>query len=306
MVRVAVIGVGHLGQHHARIYSSLHGCRLVGVVDVNRERAKDVAEKYGVKSLDFGDLFGRVDAVSIAVPTIDHFMVASAFLNNDCHILVEKPMAATIEEAQILIDLARRKNRVLFVGHTERFNPVVQEARKKIADPGFIETHRLGTFSRRSTDIDVVLDLMIHDLDIILNMVRDEIESVDSIGVRALTDKIDIANARIRFKRGCVANITASRISKDKVRKIRIFQPESYISIDCAAQEAQYYHLVRGESETPQIKIEDLAVEKDEPLKREIVSFLTSIREGKPAEIPGEDGVMALSLAFRILEGMKG
>ncbi len=305
MIQVAVIGVGYLGQHHARIYSSIPDCNLVGIVDVDMKRAQKIAEMYGTRALDFSDIIGKVDAVSIAVPTIDHFMVASAFLNADAHVLVEKPIAATIEEAEILIDLARKRDRVLFVGHTERFNPAFRAAREKIVNPGFIEAHRLGVFSQRSTDIDVVLDLMIHDIDIILNIVNDELESVDSIGVSALTDKVDIANTRLRFRNGCVANITASRISKEKVRKIRIFQADSYLSIDCGQKEVQHCYLVSDPSGAPQIKMESLHVEEEEPLRREIRSFLLSVRDGISPEVSGEDGKKALGLAYTILEGMK-
>jgi predicted dehydrogenase len=305
MIKVAVIGVGYLGQHHARIYSSLSECRLTGVSDINSERGKTIAANYRTNHYqNYQELLNVVDAVSIAVPTVEHFSIASAFLEAGCHVLVEKPMTSTLEEADELIRLAEKNKKVLFVGHTERFNPSIQMAREKIKDPGFIEAHRLGTFAKRSTDVDVILDLMIHDLDIIGHMVSDDVESIDSIGVRALTDKVDIANARITFKKGCVANITASRISAEKVRKIRIFQPESYLSIDCAEQEVQYYYLVREEGKSPRIQKEHLAVERDEPLKREILSFLSSLQENGVPEVSGEDGRKALKIAFEIRNQM--
>ncbi len=306
MINVAVIGVGYLGRHHARIYSSLPECYLAGVADIDEERGKTIAENHRTKYYQhYQELMGAVDAVSIAVPTVMHFPVASAFLKAGCHVLVEKPMTSTLEEAEELIRLAEKNRKILFVGHTERFNPSIQLAKGKIKNPGFIEAHRLGTFAERSTDVDVVLDLMIHDLDIIDHMVSDEVETIDSIGVQALTDKVDIANARIIFKKGCVANITASRISAEKVRKLRIFQQESYLSIDCAEQEVQYYYLVREEGENPRIQRELLAVEKDEPLKKEILSFLSSLTGEKPPEVPGEDGRKALKLAFEIRNRMR-
>lgn len=305
MINVAVIGVGYLGQHHARIYSSLPECHLVGVADIDGERGKTIAAKYRTKYYqEYQGLLNAVDAVSIAVPTTEHYPIAAAFLKAGCHVLVEKPMTSTLEEADELIRLAEHNKKILFVGHTERFNPSIQQAKRKIKDPGFIEAHRLGTFAKRSTDVDVVLDLMIHDLDIISHVVSDEVLSIDSIGVRALTDKIDIANARITFKKGCVANLTASRISAEKVRKIRIFQPESYLSIDCAEQDVQYYYLVREEGKNPCIQRERLAVEKDEPLKGEILAFLSSLQQERPPEVPGEDGRKALKIAFEIRSRM--
>lgn len=306
MINVAVIGVGYLGQHHARIYSEISECRLKGVVDINEERGKKIAEDFhSAYYHDYRKIIGKVDAVNIAVPTVEHFSIASACLDAGCHVLVEKPMTSSLKEADNLIRIAEDNKRTLFVGHTERFNPAVQSAREKIENPGFIEAHRLGTFAKRSTDVDVVLDLMIHDLDVIIYMLSDDVESIDSIGVRALTDKIDIANARVKFKRGCVANITASRISTDKVRKLRIFQTESYISIDYAQQEVQYYHLVRGAEKTPMIHRELLNIEKGEPLKREILSFLSSVKGERPPDVSGEDGRKALALAFEILNSLK-
>lgn len=305
MIKVAVIGVGHLGQHHARIYSSLSESHLLGVADLNEARGKKIAESYQTKyHHQYEELLGTVDAVSIATPTVDHFPVASAFLEAGCHVLVEKPMTSSLEEADALIHLAEKNRKILFVGHTERFNPAIQLAKTKIKKPAFIEAHRLGTFAKRSTDVDVVLDLMIHDLDIIGHMVSDNIESIDSIGVQALTNKVDIANARVSFERGCVANITASRISAEKVRKLRIFQSESYLSIDCAEQEVQYYYLVREEGKSPRIQKEFPPVEKGEPLKSEILSFLFSIKENSPPEVSGEDGRKALKLAFDIRNRM--
>ncbi len=305
MIKVAVIGVGYLGQHHARIYSSIPECQLVGVVDINEKRGKEIAEHFHSKHyMDYNELIGKVDAVSIAAPTVEHFAIASTFLNSGCHVLVEKPMTSSLQEAEHLIKVAEKSKGMLFVGHTERFNPAIQMIKEKIRNPGFIEAHRLGTFAKRSTDVDVVLDLMIHDLDIIVHVVSDEVESVDAIGVKALTDKIDIANARVKFKHGCVANITASRISADKVRKLRIFQPESYMSIDYSKQEVQYYYLVRSEKKAPQIKRELLNIEKDEPLKNEILSFLSSIKGERTPEVTGEDGKKALELAFIILRNM--
>ena len=232
-LRVAVIGVGHLGQHHARLLASMDGVELVGIVDTKPGRAEDVAAKYGTKAWPASsDLLGRVDAVTIAVPTVSHLDVALPFLARGVSALVEKPVAPTVADAERLIGTAASAGAILAAGHTERFNPAVVAALPLVTDPRFVEVHRLGTFPERSLDIDVVFDLMIHDLDVVLSLVPSEVESLDAVGVPVLTGKVDIANARIRFANGCIANLTASRISRDRVRKIRFFQPSAYVSID--------------------------------------------------------------------------
>jgi len=304
-LRVAAIGVGHLGRHHARILATLPGAILVGVVDVKPDRAAEIAAAHGSRPFtDYRDLFGQVDAVSIAVPTETHVEVASAFLDRGIPVLVEKPLARSVEDADLMIAQAASRGVVLAVGHTERFNPAVAAAAPLLQNPRFIEVHRLGTFPERSLDIDVVFDLMIHDLDVVLSIVRSPVASVEAVGVPVLTGRVDIANARLRFENGCIANITASRISRDRVRKIRFFQPDAYLSIDYAAQEVEVYRLVRGAGVRPGIEGGKLDVPREEPLVRELADFLGAVREGRPPLVTGYDGRRALELAERITERM--
>jgi predicted dehydrogenase len=304
-LRVAAIGVGHLGRHHARILSTLPGAMLVGVVDVKPVRAAEIAAAHGSRPFtDYRDLLDQVDAVSIAVPTEAHLEVASAFLDRGIPVLVEKPLARSVEDADRMIALAAARGIVLAVGHTERFNPAVAAAAPLLQNPRFIEVHRLGTFPERSLDIDVVFDLMIHDLDVVLSIVRSPVASVEAVGVPVLTGRVDIANARLRFENGCIANITASRISRDRVRKIRFFQPDAYLSIDYAAQEVEVYRLVRAAGVRPGIEGGKLDVPREEPLVRELADFLGAVREGRPPLVTGHDGRRALELAERITERM--
>jgi predicted dehydrogenase len=304
-LRVAAIGVGHLGRHHARILSSLPGATLVGIVDVKPDRAAEIAATYQTTPFtDFHDLLGRVDAVSIAVPTQSHVDVAAPFLERGVPVLVEKPLARSVAEADHLIALAAARGTVLAVGHTERFNPAVAAAARHLRHPKFVEVHRLGTFPERSLDIDVVFDLMIHDLDIVLSLVGGEVASVEAVGVPVLTGRVDIANARVRFGNGCIANITASRISRDRVRKIRFFQPDAYISIDYAAQEVEMYRLVHGSAERPTIEGGKLEVVREEPLVRELTDFLEAVRTGRSPQVTGEHGRRAIALAQRITDRM--
>jgi predicted dehydrogenase len=303
-LRVAVIGVGHLGRHHARILGSLEGATLVGVVDAKRDRAREIAAACGGVAMEnASDLLGQVDAVSIAVPTESHLAVALPFLQHGIPVLVEKPLARDVSEADAMIETAARAGVVLAVGHTERYNPAVAAAAQHLDNPRFIEVHRLGTFPERSLDIDVVFDLMIHDLDLVLSLVRSDVASIEAVGVPVLTGRVDIANARLRFENGCIANITASRISRDRTRKIRFFQQDAYLSIDYAAQEVEMYRLVRGEGR-PAINGGKLEVQREEPLKRELADFLGAVRDGRPPLVAGEDGRRALALAQRITERM--
>jgi len=303
-LRVAVIGVGHLGRHHARILGSLDGATLVGVVDAKRDRAREIAAACGSVAVEnASDLVGQVDAVSIAVPTESHLAVALPFLQRGIPVLVEKPLARDVSEADAMIEAAARAGVVLAVGHTERYNPAVAAAAQYLDNPRFIEVHRLGTFPERSLDIDVVFDLMIHDLDLVLSLVRTEVASIEAVGVPVLTGRVDIANARLRFENGCIANITASRISRDRTRKIRFFQQDAYLSIDYAAQEVEMYRLVRGEGR-PAIDGGKLEVQREEPLKRELADFLGAVRDGRPPLVAGEDGRRALALAQRITQKM--
>jgi predicted dehydrogenase len=303
-LRVAAVGVGHLGRHHARILASLEGARLVGVVDAKPDRAREIAAAFGTEAVaSVGDLVGRVDAVSVAVPTEAHLQVALPFLERGIPVLVEKPLARDVREADRMIAAAARAGVVLAVGHTERHNPAVALASTHLAGPRFVEVHRLGTFPERSLDIDVVFDLMIHDLDIVLSLVRSEVSAVEAVGVPVLTGLVDIANARLRFENGCIANITASRISRERVRKIRFFQPNAYLSIDYAAQEVEMYRLVPAEGR-PVIEGGKLDVAHEEPLRREIADFLGAVREGRRPLVDGEDGRRAIVLAQRIAERM--
>jgi predicted dehydrogenase len=304
-IPVAVIGVGQLGSRHARVYRDLPQADLVGVADIKIERARSVAETYeSTATSDFRDLLTDIRAASIAVPTVDHFRIAKELMEAGIDVLVEKPVTATVEEAERLLTLSREKGKVFAVGHTERYNPAVTGLIKQSNDPRFIEVHRLGAFSPRSLDIDAVLDLMIHDLDIVATLVGSEVDSIEAIGVPVLTEKVDIANARLRFTSGCVANLTASRISQKKIRKLRIWERQRYVSVDYFSQEALAYSLVRGNSGLPDIKCEDLAVEREEPLKLELADFLDAVRDRRKPLVSGEDGFRALRLACDVVEAM--
>ncbi|HEU4403428.1 MAG TPA: Gfo/Idh/MocA family oxidoreductase, partial [Candidatus Polarisedimenticolia bacterium] len=300
-------GVGSLGQHHARIYADLPLAHLVAVVDRDAARAATIAARHGATPLtDVRDLPGDLDAVSVAVPTVAHAGVTETCLARGLAVLVEKPMATTLREAEGMARAAARAERPLLVGHTERFNPVVRAVLPRVRHPRFIEAHRLGVFTARSTDVDVVLDLMIHDLDVILSMVSSPLAAVDAVGVNALTDKVDIANARLRFENGCVANVTASRISTERVRKLRIFEPDSYISLDYAGQAAVSYTLRKGATGEKEIAREELAVEPEEPLRAELRAFLGRVA-GEPAPaVTGEEGIRALRVAAQVLSQLGG
>ncbi len=305
-MRAAVIGVGHLGRHHARILASLPGITLAGVVDTNRERAGQVAAEHGTQACgDFREIAGKVDIAVVSAPTESHAVVTMPLIAAGVHVLVEKPVTQTLAEADALIAAAKAANVVLAVGHSERFNPAVAAARPHVKDPRFIEVHRLGTFPDRSLDIDVVLDLMIHDLDLILSLVPSEVDGVEAVGVPVLTPKVDIANARIRFANGCIANLTASRISREPVRKIRFFQRDSYVSIDTASREVEMYKLVPQSDALPKIGGGKLDVSGDEPLKRELEDFVAAVRDGRAPAVTGEQGRSALALAIRIVDLMK-
>jgi len=302
-----VIGVGYLGRHHARILSTLPGVELTAVVDINRTRADEMAANHATRALyDAREVQGAVDAVTIAVPTALHSEIALPLLAAGVPVLVEKPMAASLEQADAMIAAAREAGVVLAVGQTERFNPAVDAARRMLTDPRFIEVHRLGTFPERSLDIDVVFDLMIHDLDVVLSLVRSDVESIDAVGVPVLTGRVDIANARLKFANGCIANLTASRISRDRVRKIRFFQPFAYLSIDYAAQKLEVWRLVKHEGAMPSIQGGDVAVVNEEPLVRELADFVDAVVSRRAPAVPGEDGRRALRLAQQITDRMSG
>jgi len=305
-LRVAVIGVGHLGKHHARILSSLDDVSLVAVVDRIPERAQEIASGAGTRPFTQSrEVIDQVDLVTIAVPTELHRDVALPFLARGISVLVEKPMARSLAEADEMIAAAAASGAILAVGHTERYNPAVTAVLPLVTSPRFIEVHRLGVFPERSLDIDVVFDLMIHDLDVILSLVRSEVVSVEAVGVPVLTPKYDIANARLRFASGCIANVTASRISKDRVRKIRFFQPDAYLSIDYAAQEVEGWRLVRREGARPSIEGGPIPVERDEPLRLELADFVRAVRDRSTPRVDGAAGRRALELATTIAEKME-
>ncbi|MEX2270174.1 MAG: Gfo/Idh/MocA family oxidoreductase [Vicinamibacterales bacterium] len=304
-LRAAVVGVGHLGRHHARILSSTPGVTLVAVVDRERARAEEHAKAAGARvCTDVSELAGQeVDAVCVAVPTEDHLSIAQPLLARGIGVLVEKPMTRSLAEADRMIEAARAGGTILAVGHTERFNPAVEAALPHITNPKFIEVHRLSPFPERSLDIDVIFDLMIHDLDIVRTMVGSEVVDVEAVGVPVLSARFDIANVRLRFESGCIANLTASRISRDRVRKLRVFQRDSYISIDFADQQVEAYRLDRR-GERPAIGGGSLPIEKEEPLRREIEDFLAAVRDRRAPRVTGEDGRAALALADRIASAM--
>ncbi|MGE0462721.1 MAG: Gfo/Idh/MocA family protein [Vicinamibacterales bacterium] len=304
-LRAAVVGVGHLGRHHARVLATLPGVSLVGVVDTDANRAAEIARVHGTEAIGrVEDLVGRVDAVSVAVPTEAHAAVAIPLMAAGVHVLVEKPMTRALNEADQLLDAARRAGVVLAVGHIEHFNPAVEAARPHLREPRFIEVHRLGTFPERSLDIDVVFDLMIHDIGLVLDLVRSEVVGIEAVGVPVLTPRVDIANARLKFANGCIANLTASRISREQVRKIRFFQRSTYLSIDYKAQEVEVWRLVPQPGAMPRIDGGKLDVKKDEPLRRELADFVTAVRERRPPGVTGEQGRAALVLANEIVSRM--
>ena len=305
-IRVAVIGVGALGRHHARILSVLDEADLVGIVDINEARAREIGGLVNAPAFtNASDVFGQVDAVTVAVPTESHLSVALPFLKRGIGVLVEKPLARNAPEAQQMIDAARASGAVFGVGHTERYNPAVSAVRPLLDHPRFIEVHRLGTFPDRSLDIDVVFDLMIHDLDVVLSIVPSDVVAVEAVGVAVLTPKPDIANARLKFASGCIANVTASRISKDRVRKIRIFQRDAYLSVDYAAQEVERWRLVKGNGSMPAIDGGKLEIAHEEPLKRELADFVEAVRDKRAPGVTGTDGLRAIELAQRITDEMQ-
>jgi predicted dehydrogenase len=303
-VRIGVIGVGHLGQHHARLLASMDGVELVGICDINRGRADEIGAKVAAPAFtDSREFLGRVDAVTVAVPTIAHLDVALPFLQAGVATLVEKPIAPSVADADRLVEAAERGGAMLATGHTERFNPAVAAALPIISEPRFIEIHRLGTFPERSLDIDVIFDLMIHDLDLLLSVVRSEVTSIEAVGVNVLTPKADIANARLRFASGCIANVTASRISRERVRKARFFQGDAYVSIDYAAQELEVFRLVKN-GPRPIIHGGKVDVTNEEPLRRELADFVEAVRSGRKPGVTGRDGRVALELATRVADTM--
>ncbi len=307
-IKVAVIGVGFLGERHARIYSELPDVELVGVVDVDHGRAESIAAMY--RCAAFSDIFpliGLIDAASVVVPTASHYQIARTLLHAGVDILLEKPMTATLAEADDLIALAEGKGKTLQVGHVERFNAGVRKLKENIALARFIECHRMGPFVERGTDVDVVLDLMIHDIDIILSLTQSPIVEVRAVGVPVLSTQIDIANARLKFLDGCVANITASRISSERLRKIRIFQPDTYLSLDYREQELTISRReIRPGVAAPKVAVQKIEIKKGEPLREEISSFVQAVGTRHSPGVSGREGRAALAVALEIAELMKG
>ena len=296
LIKVAVVGVGHLGSRHARIYAELQGVELVGVVDIDRRRAEEVANEYNCRPFRrIEDLPSLVEAVSIVVPTDRHYEVAGVLMERGCHLLVEKPITNDIPRARELLRLADKGDLLLQVGHVERFNPGILELEKIVKEPRFIECHRNAPFQPRGTEVGVVLDLMIHDLDIILYLVSSPVDSLEAVGATIISEHEDIANARIRFKSGCIANITTSRVSPSKMRKIRIFQDDAYISLDYMAQTAQVYRKEAG-----RIVVDSLPIPRGEPLKLELQSFIEAVRLGGKPQVPAEESLAALKVAVEV------
>lgn len=309
-LRVGVVGVGHLGQHHARLLAAMPGVTLTAIVDTKPGRAAEVTSAHGGTAMtDPAAAIDCVDAVTIAVPTSAHLEVALPFLDRGIPVLVEKPIAGSLQEADRLLEAAARRGVLCAAGHTERFNPAVQAALALVSNPRFVEVHRLGTFPERSLDIDVIFDLMIHDLDLLLATVGSDVVSIEAIGVNVLTPRTDIANARLRFASGCIANLTASRISRERVRKARFFQRDSYVSIDYAAQEVEAYRLVAPGAAAPPgarpgIEGGKLDIARQEPLAMELADFVDAVRRGREPLVTARAGRDALALATRIAEKM--
>ncbi|HEX8097464.1 MAG TPA: Gfo/Idh/MocA family oxidoreductase [Pyrinomonadaceae bacterium] len=307
-MRTAVIGVGHLGRQHARIHAALAAeglAQFVAVCDLNEETARGVAAERGTEwTADWRTLTGSVDAVSLAVPTESHAEIACPLLEAGVHVLVEKPVSRTLEEADRMIAASEKGGALLQVGHLERFNPALVALRPHVRGPLYFEIHRIGEFTARSLDIDVVLDLMIHDLDIVQWLVGEEVEVTDvrAVGIPVLTNRVDAANARIEFASGAVANITASRVGAEKIRKMRFFQPHDYIAVDYATRRASVSSLASASGTRPGVSTRHLEVEDVEPLRAEIEAFLIAARERLPSPVSGEEGRRALSLALRALE----
>ncbi|HKP94109.1 MAG TPA: Gfo/Idh/MocA family oxidoreductase [Chthoniobacterales bacterium] len=304
--RVGVVGVGHIGKNHARLYAELAGAEFTAIYDTDRAVAEERAAEYGARAVESLEEFARqVDAASVATPTNTHFEISRYLLGLGKHLLVEKPITDNTEHASELAELAAARGLVLQVGHVERFNPVLSALEKRLTNPRFIEAHRLSPSPNRSTDIGVVLDLMIHDLEIILHLVRSPVQTIDAVGVPVLNRGEDIANARLRFENGCVANVTSSRISPEQMRKIRVFQEDVYLSLDYQNQSGEMYRRTAEGLQRHEVEIE-----RDEPLKRELAAFIECAATGRAPRVSGFHAAAALELAVeitkRISSGLRG
>ncbi len=300
-LKIGVIGVGHLGSIHAKVYSRLDNIKLIGICDCNLERAIEIGKKYHIASYsDYEDLFDKVDAVSIVVPTSLHYNIAKDFLNHNIHVLIEKPITKTLSEADELISIAKDKNLIIQVGHIERFNSAVLAIEPYLKKPKFIECQRLGPYHKRVQDVGVVLDLMIHDIDIVLGLMEQDVVNIEAVGLSTISNYEDVANVRLTFQDGTIADITASRVTKDVVRKMRIFQEDSYVSLDYVTQEAAIFKKTGDKIIGEKIKIR-----KKEPLKKELKSFIECARTGKRPIVSGIEGRRALQVALEIVEKIK-
>jgi predicted dehydrogenase len=308
-----VIGVGHLGQHHVRIYRELPQAELVGIYDTDPERMREIAETYETKAYDSMEtLIEDVSAVSLAVPTSLHYELAKAILSRGRHVLIEKPITETVEQGRELVELADRNGVVVYTGHTERFSPALRSARSWIHKPRYIEALRMAGFGFRGTDVSVIHDLMIHDIDLVLSTTDSDLEKVEAVGVPVLTRNVDIANARLSFVDGTIATLTASRVSLDRIRKLRFFQEDAYISIDFLKRDARIYHRkadIKDLAAKPDmmdlVEMKMPPVGDDEPLMLEIQDFLSSVHGEKQPEIPGRAGVQALQVATDIVRDIE-
>ena len=303
-VRVGVVGVGDFGRNHVRVFHDLAEAEIIGIHDADPERARQIAAEFGTRAFsDVRQLAEQIDAATVAVPTILHAEIASQFLESSVDVLVEKPIANSLEAADDLIALAKKNGRILQVGHLERFNPAIAAVQQIVTRPLFFEVHRLGVFSPRSLDVDVVFDVMIHDLDVLLALVNSPVRDIQAVGIPVLTDKVDIAHARIEFESGAVANVTASRVSTERVRKLRFFQAREYISIDYTRQDVTRIRVV-GEGSQPAIDFEKLPTRPEEPLKAELRAFLSAVRDRTAPLVDGHAGRRALDLAARVMQGI--
>jgi len=300
-IRVGIVGVGSIGKNHARIYSALPGVEFSAILDTNREAADATSQEQGVAvATSLEEFASLVDAATVSTPTPHHYEIGKFLLSHGKHLLIEKPITETPDQALELVKLAKERAVILQVGHVERFNPVLSALEERLTKPRFIEAHRLSPYPFRSIEIGVVLDLMIHDLEIILHLVRSRVKNIDAVGIPVLSKGEDIANARIRFESGCVANVTASRVSPEKMRKIRVFQEDAYLSLDYEKQSGEMFRLVDGT-----IIREAVEIEKDEPLKRELLSFVECSRKGIQPVVSGSQAAAALELAIEITEMTK-
>ncbi|MDP3286296.1 MAG: Gfo/Idh/MocA family oxidoreductase [Desulfobacterales bacterium] len=304
-LRIGVVGAGYLGKFHAEKYSQMDDVELVGIADSNRAQAESVSKKIKTNAYtDYRDLIGKVDAVSVVVPTPAHFKVSRDFLENEIDVLIEKPITATLREADELISISETRGLIIQVGHLERFNPAILALKDIVKNPRFIESHRLSIFKERGTDVSVVLDLMIHDIDIISGFVKSEIKSIHAAGIPVITGLADIANTRLEFMNGCVANVTASRISTKNERKIRLFQQDAYISVDFANHEITVVRKKESERQSPipGMEIKQICFEKSDALKDELTAFVKAVSRREVPEVTGQVGRDALKVALSVME----